>query len=90
MYIYIFYFFIFLFFCIELVPVDLVQFVNISQEWFVCDVPSEQSVHIAWQGLLQIMPVRDMRLNRCLGCNLYTHVTNIGPSRMLINKDLLV
>jgi hypothetical protein len=72
----------------QFVPVDLVQFVNISHEWFVCDVPSEQSVHIAWQSLLQTIPVREMKLNRCLGCNLYTHVTNIAPSRMLINKDL--
>jgi len=73
----------------QFVPVDLAQFVNISHEWFVCDVPSDQSVHIAWQTLLQTIPVRDMKLNRCLGCNLYTHVTNIGPSLMLINKDLL-
>ncbi|CAF1082791.1 unnamed protein product [Adineta steineri] len=73
----------------QFVPVDLVQFVNISHEWYVCDVPSEQSVHIVWQSLLQTIPVRDMKLNRCLGCNLYTHVTNIGPSRMLINKDML-
>jgi len=31
-----------------------------------------------------------MKVNRCLGCNSYTHVTNVAPSRMLINKDLLV
>ncbi len=77
-------------FNIELVPVDLVQYVNISHEWFLCDVPSDQSVHITWQSVLQIIPVREMKLNRCLGCNLFTHVTNIAPSRMLINKDLLV
>lgn len=73
----------------QFVPIDLVQFVNTSHEWFVCDVPSDQSVHVTWQSLLQIIPVREMKLNRCLGCNLYTHVTNIAPSRMLINKDLL-
>jgi hypothetical protein len=81
---------VFYFSIIELVPVDLVQYVNISHEWFLCDVPSDQSIHIAWQCLFQIIPVRDMKLYRCLGCNLFTHVTNIAPSRMLINKDLLV
>lgn len=75
---------------LEFVPVDLEQYVNISHEWYVCVVPSDQSVHIAWQSLLQTIPVRDMKLNRCLGCNLYTHVANISASRMLINKDLLV
>ncbi|CAF3171666.1 unnamed protein product [Rotaria sp. Silwood2] len=73
----------------QFVPIDLVQVVNIQHEWFLCDVPSDQSVHITWQSLLQSIPVRDMKLNRCLGCHLYTHVTNIAPSRMLINKDLL-
>ncbi|CAF1244671.1 unnamed protein product [Rotaria sp. Silwood1] len=73
----------------QFVPVDLVQVVNIQHEWFLCDVPSDQSIHITWQSLLQSVPVRDMKLNRCLGCHLYTHVTNIAPSRMLINKDLL-
>ncbi|CAF1015564.1 unnamed protein product [Adineta ricciae] len=73
----------------QFVPIDLEQYVNISHEWYVCDVPSDQSVHIAWQSLLQTIPVRDMKLNRCLGCNLYTHVSNITASRMLISKDLL-
>ena len=83
----------YLFFCLPLIgyePVDLVQFVNTSHEWFLCNVPSDQSVHVTWQTLLQTIPVREMKLNRCLGCNLYTHVTNIAPNRMLINKDLLV
>ncbi|CAF1204476.1 unnamed protein product [Adineta ricciae] len=73
----------------QFVPIDLEQYVNLSHEWYVCDVPSDQSVHIAWQSLLQTIPVRDMKLNRCLGCNFYTHVTNITASRMLISKDLL-
>ncbi|UJR31380.1 hypothetical protein I4U23_018874 [Adineta vaga] len=73
----------------KFVPVDLAQYVNIAHEWYVCQVPTDQSIHITWQSLLQIIPVRDMKLNRCSGCNLYTHVTNIAPSRMLINKDLL-
>lgn len=73
----------------QFVPADLVQFVNISHEWLLCDVPTEQSIHITWQSLIQIHPIREMKLNRCLGCHLYTHVTNIGSSQMLINKDLI-
>ena len=69
---------------------DLVQSVHNYHEWFLCNVPSDQSIHVAWNSLVQILPVRDMKLHRCLGCNLFTHVTNYAPSRMLINKDLLV
>jgi len=72
----------------QFVPVDLVQYVNIAHEWLISDVPFDRSVHIAWQSLLQVIPVREMKLNRCLGCHLFTHVTNIAPSQILINKDL--
>lgn len=75
---------------LEFLPVDLVQSVHTYHEWFLCNVPSDHTVHTGWNSLLQILPVRDMKLNRCLGCNLYTHVTHIAPSKMLINKDLLV
>lgn len=74
---------------LEILPVDLVQSVHTYHEWFLCNVPSDHSVHTGWNSLLQILPIRDMKLNRCLGCNLYTHVTNFAPSKMLINKDLL-
>ncbi|CAF2062336.1 unnamed protein product [Rotaria magnacalcarata] len=72
----------------QFVPTELVQVINMHQEWFLCDVPSNQTVCITWQSLLQSIPVRDMKLNRCLGCHLYTHVTSIATSRMLINRDL--
>ena len=85
-----FFFFIFTSNILEFLPVDLVQSVHTYHEWFLCNVPSDHSVHTGWNSLLQILPVRDMKLNRCLGCNLYTHVTSIAPSKMLINKDLLV
>ncbi|CAF1471205.1 unnamed protein product, partial [Adineta steineri] len=53
------------------------------------NVSSEQTIHIAWQSLFQSIPVRDMKLNRCLACNQYTHITNIESNRILINKNLL-
>lgn len=74
---------------IQHIPVDLVQFVNVSHEWLLCDVPTEQSVHITWQSLVQVHPIREMKLYRCLGCDLYTHVINVGSSQMLINNDLI-
>jgi len=73
----------------QFIPADLVQFVNISHEWLLCDAPKDQSVQIIWQSLIQIHPIREMKLYRCLGCHLYTHVTNIGSSQMLVNKDLI-
>lgn len=74
---------------LEFIPADLVQFVNISHEWLLCDAPKDQSVQIIWQSLIQIHPIREMKLYRCLGCHLYTHVANIGSSQMLVNKDLI-
>ncbi|CAF0997948.1 unnamed protein product [Adineta steineri] len=70
-------------------PVDLIPFVNLSEEWMEYNVSSEQTIHIAWQSLFQSIPVRDMKLNRCLACNQYTHITNIESNRILINKNLL-
>ncbi|CAF0800607.1 unnamed protein product [Rotaria sp. Silwood1] len=68
---------------------DMIRFVNLPHEWFQCNISSELTIHIAWQSLFQSINVRDMKLNRCLVCNQYTHVTYIDNNKILINKDLL-
>lgn len=67
-----------------------IPFANLSEEWFQCNLLSEKSIHIVWQSLLQSINVRDMKLNRCLVCNQYTHITNNESNQILINKDLLL
>lgn len=76
----------FFFFCI----LDLISFANLSEEWFESYLLSEKSIRIIWESLIQSISVRDMKLNRCLACNQYTHITNNESNRVLINKDLLV
>lgn len=73
------------FFCL-----DFLSFANLSEEWFECNLLSEKSIHIVWQSFLQSINVRDMKLNRCLVCNQYTHITNNESNRILINKELLL
>ncbi|CAF2500716.1 unnamed protein product [Rotaria sp. Silwood2] len=68
---------------------DLIRFINLPHEWFQCNMSSELTINIAWQSLFQSISVRDMKLNRCLVCNQYTHATNIDTNKILINKDLL-
>jgi hypothetical protein len=70
--------------------VDLIPFANLSEEWFECHLLTEKSIHVVWQSFIQSISVRDMKLNRCLVCNQYTHITNNESNRVLINKDLLV
>ncbi|CAF1136887.1 unnamed protein product [Rotaria sordida] len=68
---------------------DLIRFVNLPHEWFECNISSDLRIRIAWQSLFQSISIRDMKLNRCLVCNQYTHITNNDTNKMLINKDLL-
>jgi len=67
-----------------------ISFANLSEEWFEYNLLSEQSIHVAWENLIQSIPIRDMKLNRCLVCNQYTHIKNNESNGILINKDLLV
>lgn len=71
-------------------PTNFLSFANLSEEWFECNLLSEKSIHIVWQSFLQSINVRDMKLNRCLVCNQYTHITNNESNRILINKELLL
>ncbi|CAF2990323.1 unnamed protein product [Rotaria socialis] len=68
---------------------ELKRFVNLKNGWLECKIATELAIHIVWQNLFQSISLRDMKLNRCLGCNQYTHLTNMNMNRILINKDLL-
>ena len=68
---------------------DFVSFANLSEEWFECHFASEHSIGIAWHSLLQSINVRDMKLNRCLVCQQYTHISSNESNRILINRELL-
>lgn len=73
----------------HVIPTDLLQWINTSEEWLVCTERSIPTVHVAWQSLFQTIPIRDMKLNRCLACQVYTHISNVQSNKILINKDLL-
>ena len=77
-------------FPLELVPVELQQHVGASHAWLVCNVAFDQAVITRWRSLLQTVPVREMKLHRCLNCDVYTHATGNAANRILINRDLLV
>ncbi|UJR15487.1 hypothetical protein I4U23_002430 [Adineta vaga] len=62
--------------------------VDLTEEWNEYNLLSDQAIRIVWQSLFQSISLRDMKLNRCLACNQYTHVTNFESNRILINKDL--
>ncbi|CAF1077371.1 unnamed protein product [Adineta ricciae] len=63
--------------------------VDFCEEWNEFHLLSDRAVHIVWQSLYQSISMRDMKLNRCLACNQYTHVTNLEFNRILVNKNLL-
>jgi hypothetical protein len=73
-----------------LTRMNLLNDLNPSQEWFECNILSDKSIHILWQCLFQSISIRDMKLNRCLACNQYTHIITTESNKILINKDLLV
>ena len=75
---------------LDLIPTDLLQWINTSEEWLVCTERAIPTVHVAWQSLFQTIPIRDMKLNRCLACQVCTHISNVQSNKILINKDLLV
>ena len=75
---------------LDLIPTDLLQWINTSEEWLVCTERSIPTVHVAWHSLFHTIPIRDMKLNRCLACQVYTHISNVQSNKILINKDLLV
>jgi len=67
-----------------------ISFANLSEEWLEYNLLSEQSINIAWESLIQSIPIRDMKLNRCLVCYQYTHIKDNESKQILINKNLLV
>ena len=75
---------------LEFVPADLGQYVNNLPEWIVGDVATDQIVQTVWPSLMQSKSVRELKLHRCMNCQLYTHVTNLTANRILINRDLFV
>lgn len=66
------------------------RFINLSDGWLACKLSSEFAIHVAWHSLFQSINIRDIKLNRCLACNQYTHITFADTNRLLINEDLLV
>lgn len=75
---------------LELQSVDLIPFLNTPDQWLECQFLSNQSIHIQWQSLSQIITLREMKIQRCLNCNQYTHIINYETNRLLINRELYV